>query len=137
MREGEILARGSLYIATEDYHIGVLSVAGHLCLHLSTDPKMSGHRPSVDYLFSSLAKSRARCLAALLTGMGRDGASGLYKLRVQGSTTIAQNETSCVVFGMPKEAIELRAAMFVMNPQQIRAKVLGAIAASAKLAKAG
>ena len=130
MKDGEILASGTLYIALGDCHFGVRRSGGNLCMQLSQEAKVSGHRPSVDFLFSSLAKARVKCFAALLTGMGRDGATGLSMLKVQNSLTIAQNQASSVVFGMPKEAIELRAACYVLNPQQIRQKMIEVLQAS-------
>ena len=74
-------------------------------------PMVCRQKPSVDVLFDSVAKfAGPNAIGAILTGMGEDGASGLLKMRKAGSRTIAQDEQSCVVFGMPKEAIEMGAA---------------------------
>jgi two-component system, chemotaxis family, protein-glutamate methylesterase/glutaminase len=74
---------------------------------LSDDPRVNGHRPSVDVLFKSVAEEFGpRAVAVLMTGMGDDGASGLGAVKAAGGMTIAQSEDSCVVFGMPKAAIE-------------------------------
>jgi two-component system chemotaxis response regulator CheB len=67
---------------------------------------VSGHRPSVDVLFGSLAKTRAKAVGVILTGMGRDGAEGLKAMRAAGARTLGQDEASCVVYGMPKAAFE-------------------------------
>jgi two-component system chemotaxis response regulator CheB len=74
---------------------------------LNDDPRVNGHRPSVDVLFHSVAEEfGAHAIAAIMTGMGDDGAEGLGAVKKAGGMTIAQNEESCVVFGMPKAAIE-------------------------------
>jgi two-component system chemotaxis response regulator CheB len=91
-------------------------------LRLTRDPERNSCRPSVDVLFESLAKEIGnRTAACLLTGMGRDGAAGLLTLRHAGALTIAQDEVSSVVFGMPKEAIRIGAADQVLAPDQIAA----------------
>jgi two-component system, chemotaxis family, protein-glutamate methylesterase/glutaminase len=72
---------------------------------------VNGHRPSVDVLFNSVAKcAGAKAVGAILTGMGRDGARGLKAMRDAGAQTIAQDEATCVVYGMPKAAVEIGAA---------------------------
>ena len=93
----------------------------HLCVgqkHLNAElletPKVSGHRPSVDVLFQSLVPRGCETIAVLLTGMGRDGADGLKQLRDKGAVTIAQDKDSCVVYGMPRAAIEADAAELVL-----------------------
>ena len=74
---------------------------------LNDEPPVNGHRPSVDVLFRSMAQEYGRLgIAVLMTGMGEDGAQGLGEVKKAGGTTIAQNEESCVVYGMPKAAIE-------------------------------
>lgn len=89
-------------------------------LRLTTEPERNSCRPSVDVLFESLAKELGgQTVACLLTGMGRDGAAGLLALRHSGAVTIAQDETSSVVFGMPREAIQMGAADRVLPLSQI------------------
>jgi two-component system chemotaxis response regulator CheB len=86
---------------------------GHL--HLTDAPERHSCRPSVDILFESMARDMGTdMVACLLTGMGRDGAQGLLALRRAGALTIAQNEASCVVYGMPREAAALGAASMVL-----------------------
>lgn len=97
-------------------------------LRLTSDAERNSCRPSVDVLFESLAKEYADATAAcLLTGMGRDGAAGLLALKRAGAMTLAQDESSCIVFGMPKAAIEIGAAERVLPLNQI-APALAAIA---------
>lgn len=89
-------------------------------LHLTRDPERHSCRPSVDTLFESVARELGpRAIAALLTGMGRDGAAGLLAVRQAGGATLAQDESSSVVFGMPREAIRLGAAEQVLRLDQI------------------
>ncbi|MGG6264826.1 chemotaxis response regulator protein-glutamate methylesterase [Leptolyngbya sp. AN03gr2] len=103
----------------------------HLCLQANGTltytpyPKNYPYRPSVDVFFKSVAQYWSdRGTAILLTGMGRDGAEGLKALRLQGWYTIAQSESSCVVYGMPKAAIEQNAAVDVLSPEAIATTLL-------------
>lgn len=90
-------------------------------LRLSSGPERNAFRPSVDVLFESVAMSKGpRAVGCLLTGMGRDGAEGLLAMKRAGATTIAQDESSSVVFGMPREAIRLGAAQHVLSLSGIR-----------------
>jgi two-component system chemotaxis response regulator CheB len=102
-------------------------------LRLTRDPERNSCRPSVDVLFESLAKELgSQTAACLLTGMGRDGAAGLLALRHAGALTIAQDEATSIVFGMPKEAIQMGAAHRVLALDQI-APALAAVAREAEL----
>ena len=126
-RDGEPLpapGQGRVLMAPPDHHL-VLE-AGRL--RLTQAPERHSCRPSVDVLFESLARELgARCAACLLTGMGRDGASGLLALRQAGARTFAQDEESCVVWGMPREAVLLGAAERVL-PLDRMAGALAAVA---------
>jgi two-component system chemotaxis response regulator CheB len=88
---------------------------GRYFVNVKTGPRVCYQRPSVDVLFSSVAESAGRAgIGVLLTGMGADGSQGLLKMRQAGARTIAQDEATCVVFGMPREAIALGAAEQVL-----------------------
>jgi two-component system chemotaxis response regulator CheB len=98
-------------IAPGGRHLTLKRAAGHLLAELSAGPLVSRHRPSVDVLFDSVAREvGAGAVGVLLTGMGDDGARGLLSLRSAGAATVAQDEASSVVFGMPKAAVDLGAA---------------------------
>lgn len=113
--------RGQVVMAPPGRH---LTVAGGR-LHLSADPPRHSCRPSVDVLFESLAAERgAEVLACLLTGMGRDGAAGLLAIRRAGGITIAQDESTSVIYGMPREAVLLNAARMVLPLEQIGAQIV-------------
>jgi two-component system chemotaxis response regulator CheB len=118
--DGEALAPGVALIAPGGRQMELHKVGATTRVQIHDGPPVSGHRPSVDALFHTAARALgARAVAALLTGMGADGAEGLLALHKSGATTIAQDEASCVVFGMPKEAIALGAAQQVLPLTQI------------------
>ncbi|TCW33897.1 CheB methylesterase domain-containing protein [Gulbenkiania mobilis] len=114
--DSERLQPGTVYIAPGHSHLMVKPTPTiGLCTALSSGPPVNRHRPSVDVLFRSAANLVGRnCIGVILTGMGRDGAQGLLELKEAGAYNIAQDEQSCVVFGMPKEAIALGAAHEVL-----------------------
>jgi two-component system chemotaxis response regulator CheB len=119
--EGETALPGHVYFPREDQHLEINSRGK---LHLSNFPPRDGHRPSVTATFESGASAYGTgVVAVLMTGMGSDGAQGLRAVRAAGGATIAQNEASCVVFGMPKVAIELGAAQYVLPPPEIVRKL--------------
>lgn len=115
-RDGQPLGAPGVWLAPPDRHL----VMRQGRLHLSGEPERHSCRPSVDVLFESVARECGTgALACLLTGMGRDGAGGLLEVRRAGGSTIAQDEASCVVYGMPREAVLLGAAERVLPLQQI------------------
>lgn len=118
-RDGEPLPKvgqGRVIMAPPDRHLIVCQGK----LRLTSDPERHSCRPSVDVLFESVAlESAAECTACLLTGMGRDGAQGLLAIRQRGGTTIAQDEATSVVYGMPREAVLLGAAGRVLPLHQV------------------
>ena len=104
---GEALRAGHAYIAPGDRHLTIAAGPGRYEARLDQSEPVNRHRPSVDVLFQSVAKAAgARAAGVLLTGMGRDGADGLGAMKRSGAATFAQDQASCVVFGMPKVAIE-------------------------------
>jgi two-component system chemotaxis response regulator CheB len=110
----ELLQRGTAYIAPGDYHLTIERVGVQLRTRLGQGAPVCHQRPAVDVLFQSAARLQGvSIVAALLTGMGSDGADGMVALRRAGAETIAEDERSCVVFGMPKEAIARGGAMHV------------------------
>ncbi|HBL61951.1 MAG TPA: chemotaxis response regulator protein-glutamate methylesterase, partial [Cyanobacteria bacterium UBA8803] len=114
---GDRLEKGVVLVAGTNDH---LYLKPDLTLGYTQEPIAYSYRPSVDVFFKSLAQQwRSRGTAILLTGMGRDGAEGLSTLRERGWHTIAQDEDSCVVYGMPRAAIELNAAVEILSPDAI------------------
>jgi two-component system chemotaxis response regulator CheB len=122
---GEVLEPGIAIIARGDAHLSVRREDGALVAELGHGPKVSGHKPSVDHLFRSCAREvGGACVGVILTGMGKDGAKGLKNIRDAGGATFAESEESCVVFGMPKTAIEIGAARHVVRSEEIPLRIL-------------
>jgi two-component system chemotaxis response regulator CheB len=118
---GERALPGCAYVAPDDRHLGI-DAGGRLILQ-DGEPQ-DGFRPSISALFRSIAASRRhRAIGVILTGMGRDGVAGMLELKRAGGLTIAQDEQSCVVFGMPREAIRHEAADHVLMPSDIVAMI--------------
>ena len=119
--KGKELMPGHIYFSVVDAHIGVRLSGEKMNVYYSHGDKVSGHRPSVDYLFQTASFLRnRRIISCLLTGMGRDGAQGLLELKRNGALTLAQDEPSSVVWGMPGEAVKLGAPMIVGNLKEMR-----------------
>jgi two-component system chemotaxis response regulator CheB len=115
------LKRGHIYLALDQYHIHLTQVGEKRGIKKHTIVNdRNAHCPAVDELFFSATPFASNTLAILLTGMGKDGAAGLLALRKNGALTIVQDEASCIVFGMPKEALKIGAAKHVGNLKQIR-----------------
>lgn len=105
---GEPVRRGTVYIAPGHSHIMLQWAGDGFKVQLSQAVEVNRHRPSVDVLFRSAANELGgQAIGVILTGMGRDGARGMLEMREAGAQTLAQDEASCVVFGMPKEALAL------------------------------
>jgi two-component system chemotaxis response regulator CheB len=124
-RDGDRLQPGVALIAPGNRHMLVNRAAGDLVVQIIDGPLVSRHRPSVDVLFRSVASSAgSKAVGIIMTGMGDDGAQGLYEMKEAGAATIAQDEASCIVFGMPKEAISRGAVSFVVSLEQIASTAL-------------
>lgn len=113
--DGEALRPGVVHIAEGGRHLLLAGRPGAYRVRVTDDPPHNRHRPSVDLLFQSLAScAGARAVGVLLTGMGSDGAEGMRMLRAAGGRTMAQDEATCVVFGMPRQAIALGAVQEIV-----------------------
>ncbi|MCL1599752.1 MAG: chemotaxis-specific protein-glutamate methyltransferase CheB [Actinomycetia bacterium] len=123
---GTRLEPGSVYVAVRGSHI---AISHRGWIEASHQPPRAGHCPSIDVLFESVASAHGpRAVGILLTGMGKDGAAGLRAIRDSGGVTVAQDEASCTVFGMPKAAIELEAATHVVPVREIASTLIRATA---------
>ena len=122
------LRRGMALIAAGNYHLVVNNSGSNLVVNIMDGPLVSRHRPSVDVLFRSVAVSAGRnAVGVIMTGMGDDGAQGLLEMKETGAITIAQDEASCVVFGMPREAIARGAVDLVLPLTQIGRQALDSL----------
>lgn len=122
---GDSIAPGKALIAPGNYHMLLKRSGAMYYVEVKQGPLVNRHRPSVDVLFKSVSRyAGANAVGAIFTGMGGDGAKGLLEMKEAGAKTIAQDEASCVVFGMPKEAIKLGGADHVMSLKDIPAKLI-------------
>lgn len=118
--DGDEIRQGLVLVAPGDFQLKVVKKGKGWAVSIAPGDKVSGHRPSVDVLFSSVAEAAGPNAAGLiLTGMGRDGADGLLAMRRSGARCFAQNEESAVVFGMPREAAENGAAERLLSPEEM------------------
>jgi two-component system chemotaxis response regulator CheB len=125
-RHGDRVIPGRALIAPGGRHMMLKRNGAQYVVDVADGPLVNRHKPSVDVLFRSVAKfAGANALGIIMTGMGDDGARGLQEMHAAGARTIAQDEASCVVFGMPKEAIKLGAADQVMALEQIPGAIVG------------
>ncbi len=125
--DGDRVVTGRALIAPGNRHMSVERDANGLYVRLADGPLVSRHRPSVDVLFHSVAAAAgAKASGAILTGMGGDGAGGLLAMRQAGGLTVAQDEATSVVFGMPREAILRGAAAHVLPLEEIANAISGA-----------
>ncbi len=124
-KDGDRLERGLALIAPGGRHMQLHKVSGQYHVKVVDGPPVNRHKPSVDVLFRSAAECAGRdILGIIMTGMGDDGARGMKVLHDGGARTIAQNEETCVVFGMPKEAIKLQAVDDILALEQIPRAIL-------------
>lgn len=116
----DVLEKGMCYIAPGSQHIRLEEKNGKISILLDDGQPVSGHKPSVDVLMEEVSKIKSKkILAAILTGMGADGAKGMKLVKDVGGYTIAQNESTCVVYGMPKSAVQLDAIHSVLPIENI------------------
>jgi len=129
--DGQQIRPGHVYIAPGDRHLLVVRDGARYVCRLDDGPPVNRHKPSVDVLFRSVAQQAGRnAVGVILTGMGKDGALGLKEMRESGSPTIAQDEATSVVWGMPGEAVHIGAAAEVLPLPGIAARVLALIDAT-------
>ncbi|WP_345812203.1 chemotaxis response regulator protein-glutamate methylesterase [Paraburkholderia sp. PREW-6R] len=122
---GERVLPGHAYIAPGHAHLLLARSGANYIAHLSDEPPVNRHRPSVDVLFRSAAQHAGKnAVGVILTGMGRDGAAGLLDMKKAGAYTLAQDEASCIVFGMPREAIALGAADEIASLPEMSRRVM-------------
>jgi two-component system chemotaxis response regulator CheB len=126
--DGDSVVPGVVLIAPGDRHLLLKRDGARYFAAVREGPRVNRHRPSVDVMFRSVAQAAGRnAVGVILTGMGGDGAKGLLEMKEAGARTFAQDEASCVVFGMPKVAIELGAAEQVLPLDRMAGAVLAAV----------
>jgi two-component system chemotaxis response regulator CheB len=124
-KDGDRVLTGRVLVAPGDRHLEVLRSGGTYLVHIRDSEKVNGHRPSVEVLFQSVARSVGpNAVAVMLTGMGRDGADGMLAMRQAGARTLAQDEASSVVFGMPRAAYECGGAERLVSLPEMDAAII-------------
>ncbi len=127
-KDGDSVIPGTALIAPGNFHMVMRRSGARYYVNVKTGPLVCHQRPAADVLFNSVAAfAGANAIGVILTGMGKDGAQGMLKMKQAGALNIAQDEKSCVVFGMPKEAIEMGAVDKVVTLDDIAAAVLSLI----------
>lgn len=122
---GDLVTQGTVFIAPGGRHLLLRRSGAQYVVEVKDGPLVNGHKPSVDVLFRSVAQAAgANATGVILTGMGGDGARGLLEMRNAGSPTVAEDESTCVVWGMPRVAVELGAADTVLPLPKISARLL-------------
>ncbi len=133
-KDGDMIAPGRALVAPGDFHMMLKRTDGIMRVVVRDGPRVHYQRPAVDVLFRSVVETKMpHLVAVLLTGMGSDGAGGLLALRQSGAFTIAQDEATCVVFGMPKAAIEIGAACEVLPLEKISTAALAHLTTHTKV----
>jgi two-component system, chemotaxis family, protein-glutamate methylesterase/glutaminase len=123
--DGQQILPGHAYIAPGDKHLMLVRDGARYVCRLDDGVPVNRHKPSVDVLFRSVAQNAGRnAIGAILTGMGKDGAKGLKEMLEAGSRTIAQDEATSVVWGMPGEAVSIGAAQHVVPLDSVAGKIL-------------
>ncbi len=124
-KDGDSVRPGLALIAPGNHHMMLNRSGANYFVNVKEGPRVNRHRPSVDVLFRSVARyAGANAVGAILTGMGGDGAAGMLEMKHNGAYTIAQDESSCVVFGMPKEAIRLGGVASVLPLNKVTGEIL-------------
>ncbi len=123
--DGDSVLPGHALVAPGNYHMTLVRSGARYSVRLNQDPPVNRHRPSVDVMFDSVARyAGGNSIGVILTGMGGDGAKGMLAMKQAGAFTIAQDEATCVVFGMPKEAIKMGGADKVLPLDHIPVAIL-------------
>jgi two-component system chemotaxis response regulator CheB len=123
--DGDIVLPGQVFVAPGDKQLRIKNINGAYSIKITDEKKVCGHRPSVEVMMHSMAKSVGNNgIGIMLSGMGSDGANGMLAMRQAGARTIAQDEASCIVYGMPKEAFERGGVEQVQPLQKIAGEIL-------------
>ncbi len=125
--DGDIIRSGCVYIAPGNYHMRVSVSGGARKIVLGQDPPVGNHRPAVNVLFDSVAPIGRRLVAVIMTGMGSDGTEGMKKIKAEGGYSIAQDESTSVVYGMPKSVVDAGLADEIRPVTDIARAIVAAV----------
>lgn len=123
--DGEVVKKGTVYVAPGDFHLGARVVNSTVQLYLDKSEKINNVRPAVDFTLTKVAEIyKNNTIAVILTGMGRDGTKGAFMVKYYGGKVIAEHESTCVVYGMPKSVVEEGYADYVLPADKIAEKLV-------------
>ncbi len=125
--DGDVIRAGHVYIAPGNFHLRIKEDGGMRRIKLSQEPPVGNHRPAVDVMFDSATSVGRKLVAVIMTGMGADGCAGMKKIKNAGGYSIAQDESTCVVYGMPKAVVEAGLADEVRPVQLIARAIVEAV----------
>ena len=125
--DGDLIRPGCVYIAPGNYHMRVSGSGGGRKIVLGQDPPVGNHRPAVNVLFDSVAPIGRRLVAVIMTGMGSDGTEGMKKIKAEGGYSIAQDESTSVVYGMPKSVVDAGLADEIRPVTDIARAIVAAV----------
>lgn len=125
--QDEIIRPGQVYIAPGDYHLRIFPAGGERKIVLSQEPRVGNLRPTVNYMYESAAQFGRDLVSVIMTGMGSDGCEGMKKIKATGGYSIAQNEETCVVYGMPRAVVEAGLADEVIPLNKIAEAIVEAV----------
>ncbi len=125
--DGEEIRSGHVYIAPGDFHLRVKGDGGIRRIKLSQEARVGNHRPAVNVMYDSVASLGRKLIAVIMTGMGSDGCEGMKKIKASGGYSIAQDESTCVVYGMPKAVVDAGLADEVRPLQDIAGAIVEAV----------
>ncbi|MFW6243608.1 MAG: chemotaxis protein CheB, partial [Desulfovibrionales bacterium] len=127
-KDNDTVLRGQALIAPGNRHMLLKRSGARYHVEIKDGPLVRRHRPSVDVLFRSASRyAGGNAIGVIMTGMGDDGAMGLWEMKQSGARTIAQDETSCVVFGMPQEAIKLGCVDRVVSLERLAKEIISSL----------
>lgn len=123
-KHGDLLKSGKVFVAPGDYHLGIKNQGGDIHIFLDQSPKINGVRPAADFTFESAAELyREKSIGVVMTGMGRDGTKGAFKIKHYKGTIVAEAEETCVVYGMPKSVVQEGYSDFILPSYKIAEKI--------------
>ncbi|HNR63428.1 MAG TPA: chemotaxis response regulator protein-glutamate methylesterase [Thermotogota bacterium] len=123
-KDGDILKQGTVYVAPGDYHVGLRAESSEIRIFLDQSPKINGVRPAADFTFEHAAELyREKTIGVVMTGMGRDGTKGSFKIKHYKGVILAESEETCVVYGMPKSVVQEGYSDYVLPSYRLAEKI--------------
>jgi len=123
-QSGDVLKQGTVFVAPGDYHVGLRAESGDIRVFLDQSPKINGVRPAADFTFEHAAELyKDKTIGVVMTGMGRDGTKGSFKIKHYKGIVLAESEETCVVYGMPKSVVQEGYSDYVLPSYRLAEKI--------------